>query len=366
MKRTSILFTLLLVIGLAQGQITIVDSLSQEAIPAVSVFNKDGILLGISDSDGKILFDQNTAAGLNLSFQHISYKNKAYQTKNTESSFTVQLSPNSTIIQEIVINNQAKDYVVLKGYYRTLETFDNNHKYFSDGIVEYYIPLAHKDRVRFRIIENRVFGNKQTIAEFKNVMGPFTEPPTVTYIEAQPLNKKLSKDYLIADGSDSRNILKKEQIIGRISPLNNNTITQIYVDFVKPDSIKKRKIFRLESHFKQLVEIESHTTRATLPQDKRELQSYYSNGVGSIKRKKKHGYIPYERTNEFYVMERSFISKEEYAGVKEQLTGKMFLEEESSFKTSYWENLDDYGIPAIDPSVKTVLGKTMQLFDAKK
>lgn len=369
MKRTFTLLLLLCLAGIAHAQIILLDSLTNQPIPAVSVFNADGKLIGLTDSDGKLDFTQSHAVSsrsFKLSFQHISYQNKQAEIKAGASIATIHLSPTINLIEEVAVNNKPKDYVILKGYYRTLETFDGEHKYFSDGIVEYYIPLGPKGRIHQNLIDHRVFGNAEVVAKFKDAMGPFHEPPTVTSLNIKPLNKRLSKDYHIEEGSTTGRILKKGKEAGTVSKLNNGAITQLYVDFVRPDSTQKLKIFRLEGIATQIVNIENYSSTEVLPEDKRNLQSFYSNALGTIKRKKKNGYFPYERTAEFFVMERSFISKEDFAVVKDQLIGSHFLKEESNYRTSYWESLEQYGIPAIDPSLQKQLGKSMKLYDNKK
>jgi len=126
------------------GQIVILDSISSNPLPAVSVFNSAGKLLCISDNNGKVRLDiENIASQDNLTFQHVSYNSKEIGlTKLFSSEGVIKLSPMTILIEEIKINNKIKDWLMLRGYYRVLETFDGKNKYFTDGIVQFYIPFT--------------------------------------------------------------------------------------------------------------------------------------------------------------------------------------------------------------------------------
>ena len=330
----------------------------------MSVFDEDGQLLSISDKNGKVLLkDKKLLSVDSLTFQHLSYRTKQISLPELLSSDRrVKLTPSTIFIDEVEISNKPKDWVVLRGYYRELETFDGKNKYFSDGIVQFYIPLTGKKEKKKHIVEAyRVFGNKEAILAFKEVMGPISEPPRVANIDITPLHLSLSKEYQIKKESMLTNIYKQGSKVGEIEfrPLGD---AQTYIDLVQPDSMIKKKIFRIEALRKSQVRIDTYEANDLSDIAIDHLKSWYRNTIGSIKRKKKLGYFPYETLSEFYVMERSYLTEREVDEKKNLFSKSIYLDEKSDYKQEFWTDLERYGIPSLPSGIFRQLGEELVEF----
>src|SRR5690606_1064607 len=110
---------------------------------------------------------------------HIGYKSKTVafpKAKNT----ILSLEPTYNVIEEVAVGKSNAKYLVLKGYFRSTQFFSQEPKNLADGIVVYYIPLNKpKEKITFHILEYRIFTNTKVEEDFKEAMGPFSEPPKI-------------------------------------------------------------------------------------------------------------------------------------------------------------------------------------------
>ncbi|WP_312698243.1 hypothetical protein [Sphingobacterium mizutaii] len=346
------------------GQIVLLDSISNDPIPAVSVFDSNGTLINISDKNGHVQLKKEKLHSIeNLTFQHLSYRSKEISLKSILSfEKIIKLTPSTISIDEIEINNNSKDWLVLRGYYRVLETFDGKNKYFSDGIVQFFIPLTDKKEKKRHILEDyRVFGNDKTIRAFKEVMGPFSELPRIANIDSNPIHSSLSNEYELKKESKLVNIYKHGNKVGEIG-FSPNGEAQTYIDLVQPDSMIKKKIFRVEGIRTSQVRIETYDANNLSEISLEHLKGWYSNNIGSIKRKRKLGYFPYETLSEFYVLERFFLTSLEVQEKKNLFNKSIYLEEKSDYSMEFWKELDQFGIPPLPSGITKQFGKQLMEF----
>ncbi|MCY4781219.1 hypothetical protein ORI89_16270 [Sphingobacterium sp. UT-1RO-CII-1] len=365
MKGLFLVFALLFSLYTGYAQIRFVDRDTGLGVPAVNIYSEKGTLLGFTDKEGVLSLlenvDQKNLWPLKITVQHISYEQMSWVINSAAEEQTYSLSPRSNIIEDIAINaTTPKEVIVLKGYYRSLETFDLKQKYFVDGIMEYYIPIA-KGKPKYRLLEYRVFQDSALLKEYNEKMGPFFQIPRVPKLVEIKLSKRLSKLDVQEVENGRTALLKEGKKVGYITQSEEKGSTQFYIDMVLPDSVKKEKIFRLEARTKSAVQMENYSSMDIEEIDYRNLQSIYQNIVATIKRKSVFGRIPYESLNEFYVIERSFISMAEYKEIEKNLVKSIYKTvEKSSYKNKFWENLDEYNIPPVQEGLQEKLGGKLQ------
>lgn len=357
----------LLISTCSRAQIRFIDSLSQLPVPALNIYHETGALIGFTDKNGNLQFlegvDKNSISSVKITAQHISYKAKEINLSTLDKPQVYRMTPRANIIEDVVISAKSKEVIVLKGYYRSLETFNLQHKYFSDGIVEFYIPLT-KGKPKYRLLDYRVFIDSAVAADYHTKMGPFFQIPRVTEINKEKLVDKLVGLEQKKVDTNRTHLIKKGKDVGYITTSVGGDNLQLYIDKVLPDTVVKEKFFRIEGRMLQEVHIENYTSTVLDHITPFDLTSLYQNLVGSIKRKSEYGHIPYEGLNEFYVLERFYISQKEYKSVEKELTKSIYkTPDKSSYKTRFWEGLDGYEIPPIPLGLKDRLGEPLRLIE---
>lgn len=349
----------------AQAQVFFLDSVSQLPIPAVNIYHSEGNLIGFTNKDGLLEFipevkNQNLKSAT-ITAQHLSYGTKTIRIINEQQ--IVKLSPKTNQIKEINLAQPSADYVSLKGYYRSLETFNLRHKAYSDGIVEFYIPLR-KGKIKYRLIDYRIYRDSAVVDDYNDKMGPFFQAPRVVDLYAGLLADRLKKIEVIESSNTDRKLLKKGVEVGNIIISEKGETARLYIDHVLPDSSYLEKIFRIEAKIRKDVSIENYTLRPFESLSPKDLRSVYQAISGSIKRKAEHGHIPYEVINEFYVIERSFLSREEYKKIDTDLIRNIYkIQPKSKYTHAFWEGLDTSGISVIPKNLTSQLGRNLQLVE---
>jgi hypothetical protein len=300
---------------------------------------------------------------MTVSVQHISYNTRTISIAAIDVEQTYEMMPRATLIEDIVITVKPQDVVVLRGYYRSLETFSLNHKYFSDGIIEFYIPLT-KGKPKYKLVDYRVFLDSAVASDYDAKMGPFFQIPRVVEITNEKLADRLDGLTQEKDGTNRIRLLKDSKEVGYLTTSANGDDLQLYVDKVLPDSVVKEKLFRIEARTLQEVHVANYSSKTfdtALPSD---LTSIYQNIVATIKRKPEFGHLPYEALNEFYVLERRYISLKEYKSIENKLVKSIYkTPDKSNYSTRFWEDLDAYKIPAIPAGLKIRLDDSMRLVE---
>lgn len=363
-KISAILICLLTSIW-GKAQIRFIDVENKLPIPALNIYHETGMLIGLTDKNGIVHFlekvDINRLFPMTITAQHISYTTNTIPLSTVDGKQVYELTPRTTVIDDVIINTKPREVVVLNGYYRSLETFNLQQKYFSDGIVEFYIPLT-KGKPKYKLIDYRIFLDSVVTAEYNAKMGPFFQIPRVPEMTSQRLSERLAEFVRENDETHRARLLKKGKEVGYLTTSSDGDNLQLYIDKVLPDSVVNEKFFRIEARTLQSVHIENYTATELNHITPFDLTSLYQNIVGSIKRKSEYGHIPYEGLNEFYVLERRYISSEEYKSIEKELTKSIYKTPERSVYTSrFWEDLEKYNIPPLQPSLAEKLTHRLQL-----
>lgn len=368
MKIKTILISVCLLTSiLSKAQIHFVDSLSQLPVPALNVYHETGALIGFTDKNGNLQFlegvDKNSISFVKITAQHISYRTRDITLSTLDKQQVYKMTPRTNLIEDVVVSVKSKEVIVLKGYYRSLETFNLQHKYFSDGIVEFYIPLI-KGKPKYDLIDYRIFIDSAVAADYHTKMGPFFQIARVTKINKEKLANRLAELEQKKVDTNRTHLIKKGEDVGYLTISADGDNLQFYIDKVLPDSVVKEKFFRIEARIRQGVHIENYASTALDHITPFDLTSLYQNVVGSIKRKSEYGHIPYEGLNEFYVLERRYISSKEYKSIEKKMTKSIYeTPDKSNYSTRFWEELDVHKIPPIPSGLKIRLGSSLRLVE---
>lgn len=304
-----ILFPLsLLFVAQAYAQILFVDQETRKPIAAISIFDANGQHIGLTDKEGLFYFKseelQQQKTPFSVTTEHISYESQSVVITDISTNLVIELVPTSIQIDAIAINRSTADVTVLTGYYRNLETFDNKTKYFSDGIVSFYIP-SQGGKVRYKLLDYRIYIDDSVTQDFDAKMGPYFQIARLPKFN----NKKLIDQIKSYDLNitDPHNLIleKSTNEVGRIEISANDQTSTFYLDEVLPDTVQTTKIFRLEAKTKSDVRLENYASTTLEELSAHNLISAHEHAIGSIKRKAEFGHIPYEGLVQFYVMERS-------------------------------------------------------------
>lgn len=347
------------------GQIFFVDSTDHTPISGVNIYTRYGDLIGFSNKDGQFdLLDGIQVKDedlLGLAAQHISYQTKNINIPSLKTKFTVLLNPRSTKLQEVIISPKNADVIVLKGYFRSLETFNKKNKYFIEGLMEYYIP-SNGQKSRFRLLDYRVFCDSVIVRDYDDKMGSFFLVSHIVEIPFKHILKN-SKIYSIEKKQPNLSyIMKNEKQAGTISYNKDGESMQIFIDQVLPDTILKDKIFRLEINTKQKVQVENYSSLEIEKANLYHLLNIYQHEVATIKLKAEFGHLPYEILSEFYILDRNFMSSDNFKKMKKQLSSNSYKSpNKSKYSNEFWKNLDQYDIPPINNGLLNQLYQNLKL-----
>jgi len=368
MKINIILISICLLISTSsKAHIRFIDTESQLPIPTLNIYHETGTLIGFTDKNGVLQFlervDVTRLLPMTISVQHISYITDTIPISTLDVQQVYEITPRTNIIDDVFVSAKSQEVIVLKGYYRSLETFDLQHKYFSDGIIEFYIPLL-KGKPKYKLIDYRIFIDSAVVADYDSKMGPFFQIPRVTEMDSETLSNKLAELTQENSGTNRVRLKKDGQEVGYLTKSTDGGNLQFYIDKVLPDTVVKEKLFRIEARTLQKVHIENYASTMVDHITPFDLTSIYQNIVATIKRKSEYGHLPYEALNEFYVLERRYISSKEYKSIEKNLTKSIYkTPNKSSYSIRYWEDLGMSDIPAIPTGLKVSLGDSMRLVE---
>ena len=115
-----ILFTLNFLNTGAQGTLTIIDSISKQAVKDVYLCRKSGInikVLSITNEEGKLEISGNTISKDSLFLSHVSYQTKWLTGLNIHSNSTIEVSPLQYSLKDISVSTFKTTQTQVVGYY---------------------------------------------------------------------------------------------------------------------------------------------------------------------------------------------------------------------------------------------------------
>jgi len=159
MKKTHLLsFIFVLLITLFNAQTTtFLSEKTNQPLPKVSVFGKDGSIVAYSDIDGKIdrQLLNSSQEKFQLVYDNLSLGNFTYSELNTD---VVKLNDRVKDIEAVVIKNtKPAKYVLIKGNFNAYVTLNNKLNCYVDGIVTYLFDNKTKKVKNSYIEQYRIF-----------------------------------------------------------------------------------------------------------------------------------------------------------------------------------------------------------------
>ncbi|WP_421920453.1 hypothetical protein [Marinifilum sp.] len=342
------------------GQTVLIDTDTHSPILFAHVVSENGNLLATSDLNGIIEIDaDNSAQCDSLIVQHISYKSIKISYEDLNANDSVFMIKNTHILAESIVMSSKPEIIVLKGYYRSYELDDNIPKYFTDGIVEYYIPVKNEKKIKMRIIENRSYCNNVLVqAEKKRTNMIVMRLAGIPRIVHGSILKTLSKkNYKVRD--ISKNIIeitKDSSVVGIVERNFGDSTVLLNLDFIAPKKHETRTLFNYTSQItsNELTEIYPNIKLSLL--STKDILRRKKHRLILFKHKKDNKSVKLEGIDELYIFNRSYISKEEFKLIK---SSSYAFPESTSYTNEYWKNLGQYDIPYINANIENLIGKIL-------
>ena len=350
------------------AQITIIDSQNNEAIPAVSVYTSGGKSIATSDINGKIstaIFNNLSNNTSYVSIQHIGYQNVEISVAELKETTLIKMKRSDNVLPDVIVSSsKSNDYVVLKGFFRTYQSFDSMPKYFVDGIVNYYIPLKKGNKVYKEVLQYRVFGNKPLLQKLeRKKINLFTESPRVPSMhKATAIDRLSNKNYQIETIATGKNIILLDSIIGFARNIDSNS-TLLFIDRLAPAKEKTLKLPGMEMKMlkSQITEIYSTNNHLDVLQ-KKNLESSKENTLFQYKKKRSQDFYELEFINELFIIGKSFTNSTKF---NKNINTSVYIEEGYNYTSEYWKNMNKYNIPPINSNIEKELGNSLTMYEKK-
>jgi hypothetical protein len=373
MKIHTILFIAFLNISFnCFGQIKIVDSTTGDPIQSVSIIINNGILIGISDGDGKFNFtgisnDNKLTDTTLICFTHISYENYYCRLKDIYTKVNLNLVPKNNELATVVINSKGinNDYLVFYGYYRSYAFNEKKIFGFADGIIEYYIPLYGSEKIGKNYIANRLYEKKEEkdIKQSGIYKAGIDVNPGVPFIDKKFILDQIMIPYLKVKLDESKTMIydKNKNEIGSINFDNKNNTNKISIDLLKIDTNKDFKFLGIKVKYinQNITETyHNNNNNNNLINNKEDLISYSSRYKSDYFFKNIS--IGDERIQEFIVFEKRYISKSEFKEIKNGNHFRFMSTSPSSFNVDFIDEcFKKYNIPDIPSNIKSQFNNTL-------
>lgn len=354
--RSHLLFILFLGICFNSiAQVVVVEAETKEPIAFVHLVSESGKLLANSDINGENQFDLHDIIRSEMYvFQHIAYENRNITGEELSLSDTIFMQKKMFILPEIIVSND-RSVIVLKAYFRCYELNDSVPKYFTDGIVKYYID--DKNRVKMELLEYRSFKNNLLIQKQKQrtntiIMNLATIPRMDNKSIIEILQQKKYKTKLLDTGEQV--IMRDATKVGTIKHDEAKESSQLSVDFIIPKPYVEKRIFNYISQIyqNQSIEIYSGVELPTLSPNELLRRKNYREIL--FKHKKDKEFVRLQAYNELYVFDRTYTNEKEFNKLK---SSSHAFPNSSFYEEEYWLNMEKYNIPNVNNSVGDILEK---------
>ncbi|PRB06661.1 hypothetical protein CQ046_00785 [Chryseobacterium sp. MYb7] len=313
MKTKFVLYSLFIFLfGCIQAQtITFVSEKTNQPLPRVSVFGKDGNILAYSDIDGKI--DKQTISPAQEKFQLV-YNNFPVATLSY-SDFdqpVIKLNDQVKEIETVVIkNSKPARYIFIKGNFNAYVTVNNKLNSYADGIVTYIFDNKTKKLKSTNVEQYRVF----RLTEAKN-----EKKETSSWDYGKSLQiPKLKNVGNPEEYKTKRNLIKE---------LKGDRKDQIEVT----EGILQEKEFSFFGYrFYDIRTILNMSFEKGSEKTLKDFLEYNELVFVKLKHKSEPNYNQIAVYTNFYPTELSFNNDNDIEKVK-------FDEDKSKYKTSYWQD----------------------------
>ena len=310
--RSILLLVFLLLTNFIFAQtITFVSANTNKPLPKVSVFGKDGDLLGISNIDGMI--DRSLITKDQENFQLI-YDNISLKTLSYEdfSDPIIKLNDRTKDIEAVTIKKgKGAKYMIIKGNFTSYVTLNKKLNSYADGIVTYVFDLKSHKLKSANVQQYRIY----------NLKDPKNE-------------KKLTatwdyKSFLqIPDLKKIGNLEKYENKNTVIKELKGSDRDQVEIS---GEFLKEKEFALFGYRLYDITNVLNISFEKDSKKQLRDLQEYNQVSAIKIRHKSEPAYNQIMYHQNFYPTEIDLADEKNIGDVK-------FDKDKSNFTEKYWEN----------------------------
>ncbi len=346
------------------SQVQIVDSQNNSPVPFVHLISGDGKLLGTSNINGVLdstvckmfIADSNSV----ITFHHVSYNNLQIESKLLSQKDSIFLNVRDVLLPEVNVTRKGNEpqYVAIKGYYRSYQLDNNIPKYFTDGIVVYYISLK-KNILKNRVLEHRSFRNEELInSEKKRKVSITIAAAGIPYIESKTIIDNLDHSYsTVKELGENYAIFKEEDKVGMVEFDSLKKIFKVSIDLIAPEKEKVKKLFNYTSTMLKTEITEDYSSASFSSISKGDLLSRKEYRKMLFKHDKEKESDEIDVIHEFYVLEKEFLFKSDLKNV--EISDHFGLLQSTKYSDEYWENVTKNGVPELSVNIRKLLGKDL-------
>ncbi|NDP21517.1 MAG: carboxypeptidase-like regulatory domain-containing protein [Paludibacter sp.] len=361
-----VLFLMLLIAQTALTQVKIIDSRKGDPIAFAHVIICNGKLGATSDMNGNISICDLSKMVFNdsskFTIQHIAYENKELTLGELKKMSEIKLKERTILLQEIsILPNQIYDYVLIKGLFRSYQLNNGIPKYFTDGIVEYYIPKKGNG-FSFCLLEHRSFRNVKLIESIKNrSISMVMKLAGIPYIESGILLNDIKSKYSLNEIGTGKEIILLQSKVGFIKENPEKQFVQIFIDKVAPNNELIKSLFGYTSRIKNINLTENYLCKDFKNLSKNLLESRKEYRKLYFKNNKDMEEEEIEGIHEFFTMDITYITKKQFKTIKTETDTS--LKESHSYESEYWINLPkENNFPPLSQQIENELYKTLIMY----
>ncbi|MCY0975970.1 hypothetical protein PGH12_13215 [Chryseobacterium wangxinyae] len=314
MKKTQLLsFLFLLVLNFFNAQTTtFLSEKTNQPLPKVSVFGKDGAIVAHSDIDGKIdrkALNQ-SQENFQLVYENISLGKFSFAELDKD---VVKLNDRVKDIETVVIkNNKPAKYVLIKGNFNAYVTLNGSLNCYVDGIATYIFDNKSKKLKSTNIEQYRIFRLEKVSNE---------EKQTSSFDYNTFLNLPLLKDI--------GNITEYKNKKATIKELKGNTKDEIEIS---GSALQEKELALFGYRFFDIRGLINHSYEKDSKKTLRDFLESNEIMYMSLKHKSEPNYNKIISYKNFYPTEIDFSDNNE-------IDDKVKLNKNiSQYKTNYWED----------------------------
>ena len=339
------------------GQLVILDKKDRSPIPFVHFLSTKGNLIATSNLEGIVVFNENHDNDT-ISVQHLSYHKLKTSIGNLKIKDTIFLEEKVNLLSEVIIKpRNNRSVIVLKGYFRSYEINDNTPKFYTDGIVEYYIK---RNNVKMKLLDYRAYENEELVKREKQrtnmVVMRLATVPRINHNTIRDAIK--TKKYTIENvAADIMEIRKESSVVGTIKHDNSLNIITLNMDFIKPNDSNSKTLFNYTSKIVNNVLTEIYSNENN---DKISIKSILGiKGYRRIffKHKKDDLFTELQGITELFIIKKSLFNKDDYKKIK---SSSYAFPESTSHTYEYWNNLKEFNIPELNENIERTIKKTLK------
>ncbi|MDN3594208.1 hypothetical protein [Zunongwangia endophytica] len=346
MKSKFIIIAMLLIALSGYSQIQFVNKTSSEPIPNVKVFNKDGKILSVSNSNGISRFKKNELLKNDtVNIFHSNFEIKYLPYKDLLKKDRFLLSPSDyENLQEVVITSKNPRYLKITGYYISYQLIDNKPQSFSDGIIEYFIDTKKSKVKDYNIKESRIFKDKSYISELKKA-----KPKAVSMLGSNLLPFTFEEEILLSEWKNRDETFSEmlnEDWVGNIENENDGSV--LTIEYYTPENPRKISLLGLKTVINHHLIQEEFSSNETKIASIKRVTKYFSS-----EREKKDEKINYELEQDFFVNSIQYMNREKF----KLATVDISHDTNTNFSSDFWTTFQSF----IPPTIQQKLYHNMEL-----